>query len=134
MAGYNDDVIKEFRDNHGKVGEMFSGMELLLLHSIGAKSGKDHITPVAYTMDGTNYIIVASKAGAPTNPDWYFNLVAHPEAEVEVGDDKLKVKARVAEDGDRERLFDQHAAKYPGFNDYKAKTSRVIPVFILTKV
>lgn len=134
MADYNAPIINEFRENKGKVGKMFAGMELLLLTTTGAKSGKTYIRPLAYTKDGDNLVIVASKGGAPTNPDWYHNLIAHPEVTVEVGEDKFKVHATETSGAERDRLFKQHAAKYPGFNDYVVKTTRVLPVFLLERI
>jgi deazaflavin-dependent oxidoreductase (nitroreductase family) len=130
----NSKIIEEFRANNGKVGGYFSGMNLLLMTTKGAKSGKESIVPVAYTKDGENFVVVASKGGAPTNPSWYYNLVANPEITVEVGKDKFKARAINAEGEERERLFNQHAAEYPQFNDYKAKTTRVIPVFSLERI
>lgn len=113
---------------------MFSGMNLLLLTTHGAKTGKETTVPVAYTKDNDTYVIVASKGGAPTNPDWYFNLIAHPEVVIEVGDEKFSVHAKSVSGKERERLYEQHAAAYPTFNEYKAKTTRVIPVFTLEKI
>lgn len=133
MADFNVDVIEEFRNNAGKVGGYFGGMELLLLTSKGAKSGKPVTKPLAYSMDGDNYVVVASKGGAPTNPDWYYNLKSSPEVTVEVGSEKFPGTATEAKGKDRERLFDQHAEKYSVFNDYKAKTSRQLPVFVISK-
>ncbi|HSX09674.1 MAG TPA: nitroreductase family deazaflavin-dependent oxidoreductase [Candidatus Saccharimonadales bacterium] len=134
MEDFNKKIIEEFRANKGIVGGMFNGMPLLLVTTIGAKSGKEVTIPVAYSMDGDNYVIVASKGGAPENPAWYYNLLAHPEVTIEVGEEKFQVRAHDTKDEERERLFDQHAAKYPAFNDYKAKTSRVIPVLVLKKI
>jgi deazaflavin-dependent oxidoreductase (nitroreductase family) len=130
----NTKIIEEFRSNQGKVGGFFASMSLLLVTTHGAKTGKETVIPVAYTKDGDHYVIVASKGGAPTNPAWYYNLLAHPEVTVEVGAEKFKARATNTTGKERERLFDQHAAQYPGFNDYKAKTTRVIPVFILERI
>ena len=127
-------IIEEFRANNGKVGGMFSGMNLLLMTTIGAKSGKESVIPVAYTKDGENFVVVASKGGAPTNPAWYYNLIAHPEIKVEVGSEKFQVHAVNTTGEERERLFNQHAAIYPNFNDYKAKTTREIPVLTLERI
>jgi deazaflavin-dependent oxidoreductase (nitroreductase family) len=134
MNDFNQKIIDEFRSNKGKVGGMFEGMELLLVTTKGAKSGKEVIFPVAYTKDGDKYVIVASKGGAPENPAWYYNLLANPEVMVEVGTEKFKARAKDTKDAERERLFDQHAKQYPTFNDYKAKTTRIIPVFTLEKI
>ncbi|HUC87380.1 MAG TPA: nitroreductase family deazaflavin-dependent oxidoreductase, partial [Candidatus Saccharimonadales bacterium] len=134
MPDFNKSVIDEFHANQGKVSGPFAEMELLLLTTVGAKTGKASTNPLAYTKDGDRLVIVASKGGAPTNPDWYYNLVAHPEVTVELGTEKFPVRAILAAGKERERLFDQHAKQYPGFNDYKAKTTRELPVFALERV
>ena len=131
---WNKTIIEEFRANGGKVGGMFAGRTLLLLHTIGAKSGQPRINPVAYVKDGDRFVIIASKGGAPTNPDWYYNLVAHPDATVEVGTEQLQVHATVTAEPDRTRLYQQMVAMMPGFAEYEQKTTRKIPVFILTRV
>jgi deazaflavin-dependent oxidoreductase (nitroreductase family) len=129
----NSKIIEEFRKNHGKVGGMFEGMNILLVTAIGAKSGKEITFPVAYTIDDGQYIIVASKGGAPENPSWYYNLTSHPQVVVELGDEKFNAVAKETINEERERLFDLHAKVYPTFYEYKAKTSRVIPVFLLKR-
>jgi deazaflavin-dependent oxidoreductase (nitroreductase family) len=131
MSDWNTQIIEEFRANGGKVGGQFEGAPLLLLHSTGAKSGQARVNPMMYQADGDNFAVFASKAGAPTNPDWYHNLVANPRAAVEVGDTTVNVVARVAEGADRERLWSRQKELYPGFADYEAKTTREIPVIIL---
>src|SRR5512135_908216 len=98
---WNKAIIEEFRANGGKVGGMFAGGTLLLLHTIGAKSQQPHINPVAYVKDGDRFVIIASKGGAPTNPDWYYNLVANPSVTVEVGTQKFDVKAEETKEPDR---------------------------------
>jgi deazaflavin-dependent oxidoreductase (nitroreductase family) len=130
----NKTIIDEFHANGGKVGGRFEGKTLLLLHHKGAKSGEERINPVAYVPDGGRYIVIASKGGAPTHPDWYYNLVAHPLVTVEVGTETFQVRAAVAEEPERTRLYDLMAGMMPGFNDYRRNTTRVIPVFILTPV
>ena len=102
---WNKQVIDEFRANGGKVGGQFEGAPLLLLHTTGAKSGQARVNPVMYQADGDNHVVFASKAGAPTNPDWYHNLLANPRASIEVGDQTVNVVAKVAEGDDRERLW-----------------------------
>lgn len=134
MSDWNQKIIEEFRANGGKVGGNFEGRTLLLLHSIGAKSGQERVNPTAYVRDGENFVIIASKGGAPTNPDWYYNLVANPLVNIEVGTETLQVRARVAEEPERTRLYNKMAEMMPAFNDYKNKTSRKIPVFVLTPV
>ena len=131
---WNKAIIEEFRANDGKVGGMFAGRTLLLLHTIGAKSQQPRINPVAYTTDGDRLVIIASKGGAPTNPDWYYNLVAHPDVTVEVGTEQLQVHATVTAEPERTRLYQQMVAMMPGFAEYEQKTTRKIPVFILTRV
>jgi deazaflavin-dependent oxidoreductase (nitroreductase family) len=131
MNDWNKQVIDEFRANGGKVGGQFEGAPLLLLHTTGAKSGQARINPVMYLADGDNYVVFASKGGAPTSPDWYHNLVANPRASIEVGDMTIKVVARVAEGEEREPLFSRQKELYPGFAEYEAKTTRQIPVVVL---
>ena len=131
MNDFNDAVIEEFRANGGKVGGMFEGAPMMLLHHTGAKSGTVRVTPLMYQADGDRIVIFASKAGAPDNPDWYHNLVANPKATVEVGTDTFDVTASVAEGAERDRLFTRQKEEYPGFAEYEQKTTRVIPVVIL---
>jgi deazaflavin-dependent oxidoreductase (nitroreductase family) len=131
---WNKAIIEEFRANGGKVGGMFAGGTLLLLHTSGAKSGQPHINPVAYVKDGDRFVIIASKGGAPTNPDWYYNLVAHPDATVEVGTEQFQVHATVVAEPERTRLYQQMVAMMPGFAEYEQKTTRKIPVIILTRI
>jgi deazaflavin-dependent oxidoreductase (nitroreductase family) len=130
----NKKIIDEFRANGGKVGGNFEGKTLLLLHTKGAKSGQERINPVACIKDGTRYAVIASKGGAPTHPDWYFNVIANPLVTVEVGTEKFQARATVAEEPERTRLYDKMAEMMPGFNDYRIKTTRVIPVIVLTPV
>jgi deazaflavin-dependent oxidoreductase (nitroreductase family) len=129
---FNARIIEEFHANDGHVGGMFEDSTLLLLHHVGAKSGQDRINPLAYNRDGDRYVIFASKAGAPTNPDWYHNLKAHPDVSIEVGTDTIDVVAAEATGEERERLFSAQVERSPGFGDYQAKTDRVIPVIVLT--
>lgn len=129
---FNARIIEEFRANDGVVGGMFDNTTLLLLHHVGAKSGKDRVNPLAYNRDGDRYVIFASKAGAPTNPDWYHNLRAHPNVTIEVGTDKIGVVAAEAAGEERDRLFRAQVERSPSFADYQTKTDRVIPVIVLT--
>jgi deazaflavin-dependent oxidoreductase (nitroreductase family) len=129
---FNARVIEEFRANAGRVGGPFEQMPLLLLHHVGAKSGTDRINPVAYHQDGNRYVVFASKAGAPTNPDWYHNLKAHPDTTIEVGTETLGVRADEAADEERDRLFNAQAERSPQFAEYQRNTERVIPVIVLT--
>jgi deazaflavin-dependent oxidoreductase (nitroreductase family) len=130
----NKKIIDEFRANGGKVGGNFEGKTLLLLRTRGAKSGQERINPVACIKDGDRYAVIASKGGAPTHPDWYYNVIANPLVTVEVGTEKFEAHASVAEEPERIRLYDQMVAMMPGFDDYRRKTARVIPVIILTPV
>jgi deazaflavin-dependent oxidoreductase (nitroreductase family) len=134
QVNWNEAIINEFRTNSGKVGGPFAGRTLLLLHTVGAKSGQERINPVAYVKDGDRYVVIASKGGAPTNPDWYYNLVAHPVITVEVGTEKFQVRAEVADEPERSRLYEKMVEVMPGFAEYRKKTSRAIPVITLTRV
>jgi deazaflavin-dependent oxidoreductase (nitroreductase family) len=129
----NSSIIREFREHAGKVGGPFEGRTLLLLHTIGRKSGKEHINPVAYVTDGDRLVIIASKGGAPTNPDWHYNLLAHPLVTVEVGTDKFQVRASVTQEPERTRLYNKMVEMMPGFAEYQRKTTRTIPVFVLSR-
>ncbi|WP_193613590.1 nitroreductase family deazaflavin-dependent oxidoreductase [Nocardioides lijunqiniae] len=131
MSDFNDQVIAEFRANHGQVGGPFEGAPLLLLHSTGARSGQERVSPMMYLPEGERYVVFASKAGADDHPDWYHNLKAHPDARIEVGDDEVAVRAVEVTGVERDRLYAQQAELFPGFKEYEAKTSRVIPVVAL---
>jgi deazaflavin-dependent oxidoreductase (nitroreductase family) len=131
MKAFNASVVDEFRANGGKVGGPFEGATLLVLTSTGAKSGQPRLAPLAYlTIDGKT-IIIGSKAGADTNPDWVHNLRAHPQAHIEVGTDSYDVTARELPPEERNEMFPKVVAAAPGFGEYQAKTSRVIPLFEL---
>ena len=134
MADFNTQVISEFRDNAGRVGGMFEGAKMLLLHHTGAKSGAERVAPLVYLPDGDHYVIFASKGGAPENPAWYHNLVAHPTVTLEIGTESFKAKARVATGDERERLYNQQAAQMAVFNEYRAKTTRKIPVIVFERI
>ena len=133
MSDFNDAVIAEFRENHGKVGGNFEGAPLLLLHSVGAKSGQTRVSPMMYLPDGDRFLVFASKAGAPDNPDWYHNLKANPDATIEVGDETVDVRAEELPRAERDEKYAEQAALFPGFADYEKKTDRVIPVLALTR-
>jgi deazaflavin-dependent oxidoreductase (nitroreductase family) len=128
---FNKGIIEEFRANGGKVGGQYAGAPMLLLHTTGAKSGQPRVNPVVYLADGDNLVVFASKAGAPTNPDWYHNLLANPQASVEVGERTLDVVAHVAEGETRERLWSRQVATFPRFVEYQEKAGREIPVVVL---
>ena len=127
----NAKVIEEFRANEGKVGPPFEGAPVVLVHHKGAQSGQPRISPLVYSRDGDNYVIIASFAGAPKHPAWFHNLMAHPETQIEVGTETIAVRARRVEGGERQRLFNAQAEMMPVFHDYQAKTSREIPVVVL---
>ncbi|MDQ6817844.1 MAG: nitroreductase family deazaflavin-dependent oxidoreductase [Actinomycetota bacterium] len=131
-ADFNAQIIEQFRANGGRVSGAFEGATLLLLHHVGAKSGTPRVNPLAYLADGERFIVFASKAGAPTNPDWYHNLMATPETSIEVGTDTIAVTASEASGEERERLFRAQAERSPQFAEYQEKTERAIPVIVLT--
>ena len=130
----NKSIIDEFRTHEGKVGGWFEGKTLLLLHTKGAKSGQERINPTAYVKDGDRFVVIASKGGAPTNPDWYYNILANPLVTVEVGTEQFQARATVAEEPERTRLYNKMVGIMPGFDDYRRRTTRVIPVIVLTPV
>ena len=130
---FNQKIIAEFRGNKGIVGGPFTNVPLLLLTTTGRKSGLERVIPLAYLADGERYIIVASFAGAPVNPPWYYNLEANPEVGVEVGTERFTAKATVLDEPERTEMFDKVAALMPQFSDYQSKTTRVIPVIALTR-
>ncbi len=131
---WNSKIIAEFRASGGKVGGQFEGAPLLLLHTVGAKSGQERVNPVMYRQVGGTIAVFASKAGAPTNPDWYHNLVANPQVSAEIGTGSTEFTARVADSAERDRIWADQKRDYPGFADYETKTSRKIPVVILEPV
>ncbi len=131
-ADFNTQVINEFRENSGQVGGMFESMPLLLLHHTGAKSGTARVAPLAYLEDGGRYAIFASKAGAPEHPAWYHNLLAHPETRIEIGGETIDVVASEAQGEERDRIYNEQAARSSQFAGYQEKTTRQIPVVLLT--
>ena len=130
---WNHKIIEEFHANGGKVGGQFAGGQLLLLTTTGAKSGKRRVNPLAYTTDGDRLVIIASKGGAPSNPDWYYNLLAHPKVTVEVGTQTFEATATVVAGEERDILYAKQAALMPGFSEYQKKTTRKIPVVVLER-
>ncbi|TMB86020.1 MAG: nitroreductase family deazaflavin-dependent oxidoreductase [Chloroflexi bacterium] len=132
---FNRNLIADLRAHGGKATSgPFFGRDVLIITTKGAKSGEVRENPLVYTRDGNKYVIVASKGGAPTNPSWYHNLVAHPEVTIELGGEKFKARARVAGDSDYERLYQHHASINPAFNEYRQKTTRKIPVVLLERL
>jgi deazaflavin-dependent oxidoreductase (nitroreductase family) len=132
MDDWNRQIIDEFRANGGAVGGQFEGAPMILVHHKGAKTGTERVTPLVYQADGDAYVVFGSKAGAPTHPHWYLNLVANPDTVVEVGTDTVPVTARVAEGEEHDRLWARQKELMPGFADYEASAGgRVIPVVVL---
>ena len=128
----NRAVIKEFRENAGKVGD--ERMPVLLLTTKGAKTGRSHTTPLAYSGDGHRLFVIGSKGGSPTHPDWYRNLVANPQVTVEVGPDTFEARAVFLQGEERATAFARQAKKMPFFDDYeKSVTTREIPVIALER-
>ncbi|MEA2460727.1 MAG: hypothetical protein QOH90_904 [Actinomycetota bacterium] len=130
---WNASIIKEFRENDGKVGGRFKGAPILLLHSYGAKTGQERVNPMMYQSVDDGWAVFASKGGAPTNPDWYYNLVANPEGAIEVGTETIKVKGRVVDGTEREAIWSKQKADYPNFAEYERNTTREIPVIVLER-
>jgi deazaflavin-dependent oxidoreductase (nitroreductase family) len=133
FKAFNAAVIDEFRSNGGQVTGMFAGAPLVLITTTGAKSGQRRTTPIVYTTDGDRLVIIASKGGAPTSPDWYHNLVAHPDVTVELPTETFEARARVAEEPERDRLYRAQAALMPNFDAYEKATTRKIPVVVLER-
>ena len=134
MSDYNDRVIAEFRASDGRIGGSYHNGELLLLHTIGAKSGLERINPLVTFEDGGKLILIASKGGAPSNPGWYYNLVANPRVEIEYGTEKFEAEATVISEPERTALFEKAGALYPFYNEYTKKTTRTIPVIALSRL
>ncbi len=131
MPDWNSKIIEEFRANGGEVGGNFEGAPLLLLHTVGARTGQPRVNPMMYLRVPGGYAVFASKAGAPVNPDWYHNLLAHPQVTAEIGAGSVELQARVAQGEERERIWAAQKAAYPGFADYERQTTRQIPVVVL---
>ena len=135
MENFNEKVIKEFRENDGKVGGMFEGAAVLLLHHAGAKSGTERVNPLMYQPVGDSFAIFASKGGAPSNPDWYYNLAAHPDTTIELGSGTVKVRAREASPDERGPIWEKQKELAPGFAEYETNAApRQIPVILLDPV
>jgi deazaflavin-dependent oxidoreductase (nitroreductase family) len=132
----NQPVIDEFRANDGKVGGPFEGFSLVLVHHTGAKSGVERVNPLAYQrLSDDSVAVFASKGGAPTNPDWFHNLVANPNASIEIGTERYDVTARVATGEERERIWEAQKKAFPNFAEYETISGgREIPVVVLDKV
>ena len=131
---FNRSVIAEFREKNGAVSGPFAGAPLLLLTTTGAKTGAERTTPLVHTRDGDRIVIIASKGGAPRHPDWYRNLSANPQVTVELPGETFRAQARVADGEERDRLYRAQADLMPNFDEYAAKTDRLIPVVVLERV
>lgn len=130
---FNQQTIDEFRANEGKVGGPFESVQLLLLHTTGAKSGKARIAPLVFRQEGDALAVFGSKAGADDNPDWYHNVLANPAVSVEVGTDRFDAVARVAEGAERDRIWERQKTEVPNFAEYEKQTDRIIPVVVLER-
>jgi deazaflavin-dependent oxidoreductase (nitroreductase family) len=131
-AEYNATIIGEFRANSGRVDGMWEGTPLLLLHHTGAKSGASRVNPVAYLPDDARYVIWAANGGAPKHPAWYQNLKTHPHTSIEVGSETIDVVAEEATGDERDRLFARATERYPSLAELAHKTTRIIPLMVLT--
>jgi deazaflavin-dependent oxidoreductase (nitroreductase family) len=132
---FNTEIIEQFRANSGAMNSgPFKSAPLLLLGTTGAKSGQPRVNPLVYTRDGDRYVVIASKGGAPTNPDWFHNVVANPEVTLEVGPERFPARASIPQGDERKRLYAAQAALMPGFAEYQRKTTRQIPVVVLEPV
>jgi deazaflavin-dependent oxidoreductase (nitroreductase family) len=134
MTDFNGGIIKEFRENQGKVGGMFEGAPMILVHHVGAKSGVERVAPLMYFQEGERIFIFASKGGAPENPAWYHNLLANPKTTVEIGTETFEVVVSELKGAERDEYFAKQVAVQPGFGEYERKTTRVIPVLELKRV
>ena len=134
MSDMNQKIIEEFRANDGKVGGFFGNNTLLLLHTTGAKSGKERVNPLATFEDGDRLVIVASKSGAPSHPDWYHNIMANPVVNVEYGTESFQAQATTTSEPERTRLYELMENEMASFKEYKEKAGRVIPVVTLSRL
>lgn len=133
MNDWNQQIIEEFRTHGGKVGGPFEGVTLLLLTTTGAKSGQKRINPLIYLLDGERLFIFAAKGGGPSNPDWYHNLVAHPQVTVELGTEQFEATAVFLEGEERDQIYAKETQAHPGAADFEKKTTRKIPVVELVR-
>jgi deazaflavin-dependent oxidoreductase (nitroreductase family) len=131
MSDYNAPIIEEFRANEGRVGGPFEGASMLLLHTTGAKTGQPRVNPLVYLPDGDRYVVFGSKGGAPTNPDWYHNLIANPDVTIEVGTSTIPVRAREITGPERDELYARQVERRASFAEYPKKTARLIPAIAL---
>jgi deazaflavin-dependent oxidoreductase (nitroreductase family) len=134
ISDFNSRVIEEFRANQGAVGGAFAGAPVVLLTTTGAKSGRKRVNPlVALPADDGELYVFASKGGAPTNPDWYHNVLAHPEVQVEYGSDRFSATATEVTGDERDRIFAEQASRFPAFAEYQRNSERIIPVVALRR-
>ena len=136
VMSWNANIIDEFRGNEGRVGGMFEGAPILLLHTTGRRSGEERVNPLVYLPDGDRWVVFASKAGHPYHPHWLLNLEANPDAAIEVGTETMPVRATVLRDGpERDELYARQVAVRPQFGEYELKTAgkRTIPVIVLER-
>jgi deazaflavin-dependent oxidoreductase (nitroreductase family) len=131
---FNANNIAEFRANHGRVGGQFEGAPLVILHTVGARSGEPRTNIMMYLEDGDRYLVFASNAGADTPPAWYFNVTTNPHVRIEVGDDVFDAEAVELTGAERDEKYAEQARRYPGFAEYEQKTTRTIAVVALTPV
>lgn len=134
VSDWNKKIIEEFRANDGKVGGPFANNTLLLLHTTGAKSGKERVNPLVTFEDGDRLVIVASKGGGPSNPDWYYNILANPDVTVEYGTEVFQARATVTSEPERTELYEKMESQMASFSEYKLKAGRVIPVVALSRL
>jgi deazaflavin-dependent oxidoreductase (nitroreductase family) len=130
----NRSVIEEFRANHGRLGGPFEGGPMLLLTTTGARSGQRRVNPMMYLQEGDKLYVFASKGGAPTNPDWYHNLIAHPQVTVELGDETFQATATPVAGAERDRIYAEQSRRYPMFGEYQQKAKRTIPVVAIERL
>jgi deazaflavin-dependent oxidoreductase (nitroreductase family) len=130
---WNSNVIAEFRANAGRVGGMFAGAPMLLLHTTGAKTGQERVNPLMYLPDGDRLVVFASKGGSPTHPHWFLNLKADPHVTVEVGEETISAVATEVTGDERDALYARQAAAYPQFAEYQKDNPRLIPVVALER-
>ena len=128
---FGDEHVRQYEATGGKVGHDWNGTSCLILHTVGRKSGETRKFPLIYGRDGDDYVIVASKGGAPQHPGWYLNLLAHPEAKIQVHDRVIAVTARTGTAADKARVWSAMTKQWPGYDDYQAGTKRDIPVVLL---
>jgi deazaflavin-dependent oxidoreductase (nitroreductase family) len=133
-GSWNARIIDEFRSNAGRVGGYFEGAPMILVHHVGARTGTERVSPLVYLPDGEDMVVAATKGGAPTHPDWYHNLKAHPRVTAEVGTETFRVEAVEVTGSERDSLWHRLVQQRPGFAAYETKTSRVFPMFRLTRL